>query len=269
MQGLLARRCVTSLLVAVAIAHLTGCGESKGSAAADGAGNDFGLTPTEQTWAGNFRSLDPADADTKPLDATLMVNNETKAFLFKLPKVEGASAEGTWENFQGKSWMFHITKSTISKFGAEGDFVELNYELMGRTLSLKNNRIELRLLQPTGVAGPPSSPGGPTDPNAPSSGRWYCADTKRNNWSIDIKDESFFASITKAGTKALWVKGGITATGEEGKDLNVRIVESNNEDVIGSELLLDSIQKNQLRVRSITRSATGAVSVKETFTCRR
>ncbi len=253
--------------------RLISCGPAQGGGGgADvGAGEgDFGLNDAKTWWTGTMRSADENASDEDPDEASLALDTKKKTFRLTLPKTKDAEASGTFEDFQGESWMMTVEKSSISKFGVKGDLVELSYELKGKTLALRNKRIDIRLVQTTPPTGNVDQ-GQDPEPGAPTiNGRWICRDQEANTWVLEIGASEIFATVSKSGSRAMWFKGSLRRAASDEDENTIRVTDSNNEAVIGSELLVDLVSpQNSLRVRTITRSQSGNPIVRETIGCKR
>ena len=267
----LCRKMLVILSVATLASTLLSCGPGQGGGGGAGEesdGGEFGLDDAKTWWTGTMRSAESNGRSEDPDEAALTLDTKKKTFKLTLPKTKDAEASGTFEDFQGESWMMTVEKSTISRFGVKGDMVELTYELKGKTLALRNSRVELRLVQtspPTGGEGVEPEPGAPT-----INGKWKCRDREANTWVLEVGSADIFATISKSGARPMWIKGNLRRGAENDEENTIRITDSNNEAVIGSEILIDLVPpQNSLRVRTITRSPSGNPVVRETIGCRR
>ena len=67
---------------------------------------------------------------------------------FEIPPGHDAYVEGSYRDFQGKSLMLKVKKSTVSTVGNDGTTTDLSYGLVGNDLELYNDRVLIRLQRP-------------------------------------------------------------------------------------------------------------------------
>lgn len=138
-------------------------------------------------------------------------------FEFAFPLLDGVKVKGTFVDFARRKLHFTIEESNFSSLGLAGSVTPLNYDLVGNSLEISDERILIELTR-DGARG---TDGGKTqDPAAqgPLGGRWVCTDQAGRRWAFQVRSATqFFLDVTEAGAAALQLDGQVdllTATTE-------------------------------------------------------
>ena len=248
-------------------------------------------------WSGTFssRGSDGTSGlrDTPAAIHFVAQDDRSGAFDLSLSQVKNAVVKGSYRNFADRSLLFDIKESNVSTIGATGSRTKLDFELVGDSLSLRNDRVELTLIRD----GNPDDSGGSgsggssengtrnseahtangaahSDPKAsdPYLGFWSCVDRAGNTWKLHLREhDSFTADIfAPAGDRSpLWIDGSFQiGRGKTDADAILTVVDSNFAKYKGLELRVNRAGDTTLSVRRMGQEAQ-AGTVAEVMNCDR
>jgi hypothetical protein len=238
----------------------------KGQLTGDWSGHMINKTVTEGS---NLRE--------STINAEFKFKNDTEGtFLFTIPTLEKATANGTFADFAGKSLHLTINKSSISIVGASSSSSSVNYTIIGNSMELSNDRISLQLIK--GKKAPTTNPNDDDSDNnnQPADdliGSWECKDSNSKTWSIVTKSHTeFFAEVYgNSSAPAVWLGGGMTiaTTEETGTRASAAVINSNNADYVGMHFYFTFKSATVIGVERLKSKEDSDDTVEDSFECTR
>lgn len=228
--------------IALAACSLGACGASNVvGAGADGGGNPGDGDASAWiagSWTGTFKLKDE-DSESMSATAKFTVTDERAgSFTITLPDNDTAAIEGKFQDFAGETLVLTVKKSSISSLGNDTSTSNLDYDLIGDSLKLQNERALLRLVRAK-TDDDKTDDGEPT-PQTGMTGHWGCQDTNGYLWAIQIKSETEFSAdvTTKNGSRApIWLDGSVAKIANDAEyDARLTVTDSDVTKYVGMEL---------------------------------
>lgn len=255
---------------------LAGCSQvDMGGAPEGGTGTDSFQSQMTGTWNGHMtnKTVDTGSALRETtVNAEFSFTTETEGkFVFTLPKLENAQAEGTFTDFAGKSLHLNIASSTISTVGAAGSSTSINYNMIGSNLELYNDRVEFQLIRAKD-----STPIDPTtdgqNPTDGFPGHWTCNDGVGNVWHISIRDNTAFSADIEAAdgsSSTIWVDGSLAVSPKDKNIAAAKITGSRDAGNVGMRLTFGLMGTNSMTVDRYKSKDESDTSLADSFQCTR
>jgi len=214
-------------------------------------GNDFNLddqntnSALTREWSGVLKDKRP-EAAVKLMPVSIAFNADG-SFNLRTTDESNGSVSGTYARFPA-TILFSIQLSTISIFGLDGSQHDINYSLLGRTLTIFNDSMELKLL-----AGPPPSENTPIiiKANDPLAGSWVGSDRAGNGWTIVIDyGGNFTVQVTNEANNPMQMGGKLSFKNPSNSKLGfLNVSQSNNPNTVDTKLAFEiSIDGSTLEI---------------------
>jgi len=256
-----------------------GCrGASGDGAAGQGGDGDGQGTWLAGDWSGDYKSTQAAAGASLSETSVKATFKETGDhagdFTFELPLLDKVYVKGTYNDFQGKSLLLNVKESTLSTIGTPGVPTDMNYELVGNSLELSNDRVSLRLLR-TGDGSGSDQKSNTDDATAdePLLGRWACTDKAGDSWQLYVKSITAFSiDIYPPGgsSSSLWLDGGVAIpVGQSDTDGVLTVTSSANSKYVGMELRAKLQNNVMMTLQRYGTDRNGQKALVETMNCNR
>lgn len=220
-------RPLSALLLATSLGWL-GCGASGVvGAGAGGGGNPNGDDANAWIvgdWSGTFALKDDDDTAMSATAKFEVTEDRSGTFSIVLPDNDGATTSGRFQDFAGETLVLDVKTSNISSIGSEGTKSNVDYDLIGNSLKLQNERMLLRLVRDKADDG--DDDGDVPDPvQTGLIGHWGCLDLNGYDWAIQMKSETEFSadvSVKSGGRAPIWLDGSVVKS-EAGAEFDARL----------------------------------------------
>jgi len=257
-----------------------GAGDGSAGQGGDGDGQGGQGTWLAGDWSGDYKNAQAAAGaslnETTVKASFKETGDHAGDFTFELPLLDKVYVKGTYNDFQGKSLLLNVKESTLSTIGTPGAPTDMNYELVGNSLELSNDRVSLRLLR-TGSSDDSSSDQKDNTDDAtadePLLGRWACADKAGDSWQLYVKSITAFSiDIYPPGgsSSSLWLDGGVAIpVGQSDTDGVLTVTSSANSKYVGMELHAKLQNNAMMTLQRYGTDRNGQKALVETMNCNR